>query len=73
MDKKIVLTIVFSILVAFGIFYFTISFYQDAYNPTKIWVEYIFDKFDLEKEKIFIFGNSHVGSINPSYIENKLN
>ena len=73
MDKKIILTIFFSILVAFGIFYFTVSFYQETYNPTKIWTEYIVDKFDLDKEKIFIFGNSHVGSINPLHVEEKLN
>jgi len=72
MNGKITLTVLISIFVGVGIFYSGITWYQDTFNPTIIWTESISNKLDMNQKKIFLIGNSHVGSINPDYVEKKL-
>ena len=69
MNGKITVTVACSILVAVGIFYVGITGYQDNFNPTIIWAESVSDKIEVNQKKIFIIGNSHVGSIDPNYVE----
>ena len=69
MNGRITITVLCSIIVAIGIFYVGITWYQDSFNPTIIWTESISEKIDFDQKKIFIIGNSHVGSIDPNYVE----
>jgi hypothetical protein len=73
MNGRITITVLCSIIVAIGIFYVGITWYQDTFNPTIIWTKSISEKIDFDQKKVFIIGNSHVGSIDPYYVEKKIN
>ena len=73
MNGRITATVLCSILVAVVIFYISITWYQDTFNSTIIWTQSISEKDSTEQNKIFIIGNSHVGSIDPEYIQEFLN
>lgn len=72
MKHKIAVTVICSMLFAFVIFASIIFWYQENYNPTKIWAKSFYEYNNINEKKIFIIGNSHVGSIDQKMLQDSL-